>query len=286
MGRHEWGSEERRAWLRGSLLILGLCFALRVLDVFVIRSEEWFGEQILTKGVGLALVLAYAMRSGLGLKGLGFRGAPLSVLVGVGIGFTALAMLVSFVLHYSVLALMGAMPDIDFMIAGYTPGGTGEAQAGFVAAATLLVSNLVNGLMEEGLFRGLLLLQLAAVVSSNRANLIQAALFGLWHVVWPLRAVIDGEMAADAALVFGTGYVLVSAMVGYVWGCLFLWFRSLWVPVLSHSFHNAVLNVVHVTTGNGTSTVAMLTSIEAFVFLALLPLMRRYRRGPCPKPGP
>lgn len=252
-------------FLAMAVIILGVCFALRLLDVFVIRSDEWFGEQVLTKAVGLAIILTFAMRSGLGLSGLGFRRVSPSVLLGVGIAYTAAAMLITLFVHWGVLSLLGQSPRMSFAVGGIGPG------------AMIAVTNIINGLMEESLFRGLLLFQLVAVVSRFRANLIQAMLFGIWHFVWPLRAAVDGDMTPSGALIYGTGYVLISIIIGLVWGWLILWFRSLWVTVLSHALHNAALTVVQVGTATADSTVAMFTTIEVFIFLALLPLLRRFR---------
>jgi len=41
-------------------IILLLIIFLRLLDVFVIRSDEIFGEQYLTKVVGMLMVFGYA----------------------------------------------------------------------------------------------------------------------------------------------------------------------------------------------------------------------------------
>ena len=74
-------------------------------------------------------------------------------------------------------------------------------------------------------------------------------------------------------MVFGAGYIVVAMMMGFVWGCFFVWFRSLWVGILAHVFHNAAFNIFHITTAAGASGVAFFTTLEAFVFVALLPLV-------------
>ncbi|MCP4416077.1 MAG: hypothetical protein GY805_05620 [Chloroflexi bacterium] len=43
-----------------AVIIFLITVILRLLDVFVIRSDEIFGEQYLTKAVGMALVFSYA----------------------------------------------------------------------------------------------------------------------------------------------------------------------------------------------------------------------------------
>ena len=70
-------TNDTAAFLRAAVIIVVLCFALRVIDVFIIRSDEWFGEQVVTKVLGLAIVIAYAIWSGRGLDLMGFAKPPL-----------------------------------------------------------------------------------------------------------------------------------------------------------------------------------------------------------------
>lgn len=110
-------------------------------------------------------------------------------------------------------------------------------------------------------------------MSRMRANVVQSVLFGFWHIVWPLRWFFDGEMTLGAAMTFGAGYILVATMMGFVWGCFFIWFRSLWIGIFAHAFQNAALSMFHITTAAGGPGLALFTTLEAFVFMALLPVV-------------
>jgi membrane protease YdiL (CAAX protease family) len=255
-----------------------LCVAVRVLDVFVVRSDEWIGEQVLTKVLGLAIVLAYVIWSGFGLARLGFRRPSMASTLGVGVGLTVAVMAATFALQFFVLAAQGQAPQFIVGVEGFAIGDQPDGGVGTGPAIGLISFNLVNALMEESLFRGLLITHVAMAMSAMRANIIQAVLFGLWHIVWPIRAVVDGDMSIDAAMVYSTGFVLVSTIMGFVWGCFFIWFRSLWVPIIAHTIHNAALNVFHITTISGASTVAFFTTAEAVLFLALLPAVYWWKR--------
>ncbi|WP_168708496.1 type II CAAX endopeptidase family protein [Hydrogenophaga sp. PAMC20947] len=255
------------------MLILALCFGLRIADVFLIRSDEWFGELILSKVVGLSIVIAYAIWSGHGLDRIGFRKTSFTSVIWIGFGLTAAVMAATFLVQFLFLRAQGADPNFSVGIQGFTLAQQAEGQNGFLPFTRILVFNLVNATMEESLFRGLLLTHLVVTMSRMRANVVQALLFGLWHIVWPLRAFYDGEMALGAAMSYGAGYMLVATMMGFAWGCFFIWFRSLWVGIFAHAFQNIALNVFQITTAAGASGLALFTTLEALVFVALLPLV-------------
>lgn len=259
--------------LGAALLIFVLCFGLRIVDVFVVRSDGWFGELILSKVVGLALVTAYALGSGQGLDGIGFRKTSITSVIWISFGLTAAVMAATFLVQFLLLRAQGADPIFSVDIQGFTLAQHAAGQNGLLSSTRLLAFNLLNATMEESLFRGLLLTHLAATMTRMRANVVQSVLFGLWHIVWPLRAFYDGEMTLGAAMSYGAGYILVATMMGFVWGCFFIWLRSLWVGIFAHAFQNVALTVFHITTAAGASGLALFTTLEAFVFVALLPLV-------------
>ena len=266
-------TKDPTVFARTAVLIVVLCFGLRMVDVFLFRSDEWFGEQVLTKVLGLAIVIVYAIRSGYGLDRIGFRKTSITSVIWIGFGLTASVMAATFLVQFLFLKAQGADPHFSMGIQSFTLAQQASGQTGLLTSTSLLAFNLVNATMEESLFRGLLLTHLAVVMSRMRANVVQSVLFGFWHIVWPLRAIYDGEMTFGAGISYGAGYIFVATMMGFVWGCFFIWFRSLWVGILAHAFQNAALNVFHITTAAGGSGLALFTTLEAFVFVALLPLV-------------
>ena len=202
--------------VRTAVLILALCFGLRLIDVFLIRSDEWFGEQVVTKVLGLAIVVGYALRSGYGLDRIGFRKTPVSTVIWISLVLTTLVMATTFLIKFLFLEAQGAEPIFVADVQGFTFTDQGVGQKSLLWSSGFLAFNLVNATMEESLFRGLLLTRLAATMSRMRANAVQAVLFGLWHIVWPLRWFYDGQMTLGAAMTYGAGYILVATMMGFV----------------------------------------------------------------------
>ncbi len=54
------------------LYFIGFLFVVRCLDVFVIRSDQWFGEQVLTKIIGIIAVFSYLWFYRLPFRRIGF----------------------------------------------------------------------------------------------------------------------------------------------------------------------------------------------------------------------
>lgn len=143
-------------------------------------------------------------------------------------------------LQVAALALAGAVPAL--LVEGLNPvTGTGR-----YVGVYLVVGVVLAALAEEVLFRGVLLDSLARRFSFHRANALQAGLFGCWHLAWPLALAV-GPLEAPVALpVLAAGTVLVTGLVGAVFGVFVRTTGTLWTPILGHVVHNGVAVFVHV----------------------------------------
>ncbi len=90
---------------------------------------------------------------------------------------------------------------------------------------------LVNSFFEELLFRGFILTALAQRVSEVSAVLIQATLFGIWHI--PHHIVNSSTISCIIHVVF-------SIEVGIVLGVARLLGSSILTPILLHTFVNSI----------------------------------------------
>lgn len=250
--------------LLAPILLFLVALLLRVLDIFVLRLDERWGEIILSKALGFLLVLLYVWRARASLKGLGLHGRDLGKALLVATVVMVPIFVVGFGLQYISLTRAGQHPTL--VLAAMDPK-TGMA-GGLLFALWLVLGNVINSFMEEGLFRGVMLPHFGTTLSLWRANLLQAVLFALWHLVWPIkdlvtgRADIAGAAAQAALLLAGT---LIS---GCAFGYLYLKTGNLWAPWLAHTLNNTVLNLLHIRTTDGLDT--DLTIIHAVLGLGLL----------------
>ena len=68
--------------------------------------------------------------------------------------------------------------------------------------------------MEEGVFRGLFIKTLPETKPFMQANFIAAFLFGIWHIVMPVRSYVNGGMSFAAMVLMWTGYIILVGIMG------------------------------------------------------------------------
>jgi len=258
-----------------AVAIFLIIVALRLMDVFVIRSDEIFGEQYLTKAAGMILVFGYVWQVKGNWGGIGFhkRGWVRAVFLGAII--MGAALLVGYGVEWLLLTAQDAAPRLFVSPQGLSL--TGDAVGGGVMLTiSLLLGNVVNSFMEEGLFRGLLITHFGSRIALWKANLIQAGLFGLWHVVWPLRDYLDGKMEAAEAIGIAIGYVIISGLIGFAWGYFYQKTNTPWLAWTAHTVNNSTLNLLHITTATGNpGTLGVRVAAATLVVAAAMPLVKR-----------
>lgn len=247
------------------IVLLGLALLLRLLDIFVLRLDERLGEIILSKALGFALVVGYTWWVGQRVTAIGLHSRNLGPALAIGAGITVAAFVIAGVAQVSMLE-SGA----TLAFAAVDPK-TGMA-GGSAFAAFLIAGNVINSFMEEGLFRGIMLPHFLQRMRFRTANVLQAALFAAWHLVWPLKAYLSGD-ASVAGVLAQTGSLLLGTFVaGLVYGYLFWRTDSLWTPWLAHFLNNTTLNLVQVRGSSGELQPAMVMSVVVVIALAFLAL--------------
>jgi uncharacterized protein len=239
-------------------------------DVFVLRSDELFGEQVLTKVLGLILILTYAWNAKGSLRGIGMHANQWMQNAALGLALMAIALVIGYGVEWLALFFMKQQPAFYFAAEGNTLLPNDAATGGWLFALTLIAGNVVNSFMEEGLFRGVLISHLGSRWSLGKANLVQASIFGIWHIVWPLRDYLDGKTDFASMLGVSIGYILLSALIGLAWGLLFIKTNSLWTSWSAHTLNNTVMNFLHITTAAGIPSTLGLRVAAATLSIAVL----------------
>jgi membrane protease YdiL (CAAX protease family) len=258
------------------LVLLAIAVVLRVVDIFLLPLAEATGEAFLHKVLGLVMVVAYVWAAGQPLAAIGLHGRRLGGAIFIGATTMVLALLVAFGVQWGALRVAGEQAAL--VVAAIDPK-TGLAGEGWGFALWLFVGNLVNSFMEEGLFRGVMLTHFRLRLSPWRANLLQAVIFGLWHLAWPIWRLVYGH-ADLAAVASESAFIVAGATVsGLVYGYLFLKTDSLWAGWIAHTINNTTLNLLHFRTAGGLDPgVALLYPVLAAVCLGLLLWIKGWAR--------
>ncbi|MCP4140472.1 MAG: CPBP family intramembrane metalloprotease [Chloroflexi bacterium] len=262
---------------RAPLILFLIALLLRIVDIFVLRLDELLGEIILSKSLGLVLVIVYVWWAKHKLSDIGFHTRVLrkSLLIG-GLSVGGL-----FSLGYGVqlLALRAGGEPAKIVLSAIDPK-TGMA-GGFVFALWLIFGNIINAAMEEGLFRGVMLTHFRAKFSVWKALGLQAFLFAIWHLVWPIKHFLTGEADTGQALFEAVGLLISTGIGGLVFGYLYYKTDNLWAAFLGHFINNTVLNLIFLQIIEGLKSgveFSLFLAIWLLGYLALIPIVNWYSK--------
>ena len=251
-----------------SLAFFLVLIALRSIDLFVLRLDELPDQIIISRVLAFLLVLGYlrALRKPLSSIGLHAKNFDKAFLIG------GLSLLFLYVTLYAVqfyrLSLAGETPRLVFGAIDHET----ETIGGLYFSLFYLVGQFFNAFMEEMIFRGVILPHLMLRFSFWKANVLQALLFGLAHLVFPLHSWVSGQATAGEAAAEATLLLVAATVGGLVFGYLYYRTNSLWTAVFAHLIDNVIGLFFHIQTAsrlNAETDILMLASL-GFIGLAIL----------------
>lgn len=266
------------------LIILGIflfCELVKGFEFLVIKTDQTFlAENIFCKLFTIGVIIFSLKKlhftwSRIGFKKTGIlRGAIFGISLGV-ITFTA-----SYLIEYLILQSKGLTPSFSFYISNFAISNQNVTGASISALAICVIGNIVNVWAEEGLFRGLFY-QIGKLHFTQRAaNLIQAVLFGVWHIITVIVWVVDGSINIPSALVMAVGYVILAGILGYEWGLCVALTGTLWAGAFEHFFNNFIGNTLHVITETGVDELQIIRIVISNVLsLLLVTILTKMQKG-------
>ena len=262
------------------MIIFTFCLLVRFVEYFFIKTDQTvIGENVLHKVVGIILLALVLKRVNLSWSNIGFQrdGFVSGILKGLLLGSVCFA--VSFGLELGILALQGNSAHLEIYISSFSLTGSQIKNTDFVFFLLCVLFNIVNVWMEEGVFRGLFIRTLSETKPFMQANYIAAFLFGVWHIVMPIRSYINGEMSFAAMLLMGIGYIILAGIMGIKWGLLYRITGNLWAGLGDHLFNNTVAtNMLHVVSLKGADELQIVRIMAAQVIsFAVVLAIHTYR---------
>jgi uncharacterized protein len=265
-------AERYNAFSPAQLIIVSLAFflvvvALRSIGAFVLRLDE--RPDIIFSGVlGFVLVLGYlrVARKPVGSIGLHARNFDKAFLIGM-LSLVILNAVLYAVQFYS-LYTAGESPRLVFGAIDQVTG----TMSGLFFTLFYLVGQLFNAFMEESIFRGVILPHLMLRFRFWKANALQALLFGLAHLVFPLNSWVSGQATAGEAAAEAASLLVFTTIGGLVYGYLYYRTASLWTVVFAHVIDNVIGLFFHIQTVsrlNAETDILMLAKI-GFIALVIL----------------
>jgi membrane protease YdiL (CAAX protease family) len=255
--------------VRMMVVLFVIAVLIKILDTFILRLDEKLGEAILTKSLGFVVVLVYLWACGQSLREIGFHGrgvGPSLLIAGVSTGGL---ILLFYLIQFVVLRASGEEASLALSAMDPKSGKTGT----LLFALWLFVANLVNSAMEDGLFRGLILLHFRVRFSVWQAILLQAFFFAIWHLNWPIKNLLDGNATLGEAGFEAVFLMAGTAVSGIVYGYLYHKTGNLWGPFLAHTINNTASNILFYRTSEGLKAAAEYILFPVGITAALLLLI-------------
>ena len=229
------------------LVIYLICFAFRALEYFVIRTDQTFlGETFIHKLIGIGLLVLAIKVFRYSFAEVGFKTGKAFYDILKGLAFGLATFFIAYGVELIIVASTGNLKGLELYVSAYSVDGNIGHQTDFYFFIICILGNIINVLMEEGVFRGLFQRMLNSHYKFVIAAIIASVLFGVWHIMSPLRNYLDGNQSlggfiAQSCLLIGT-----SALVGFKFAMMGKLTGNLYMAMGDHFVNNTIVNILHV----------------------------------------
>ncbi len=240
--------------VKSCCMIFCVLIAVHAFEAIVLRMDEtFFGENFINKLFGIFVIWFVLKTLQWKWSDIGFTVNRIARSIFWGFSLAAAVFLVAYAIEILILKNQGEQVQIGFFTMGFSLTGTAEIHRGAGFILMCIFFNIINVVMEEGTFRGLFYEIIGTDHPAKTAMLIQALLFGIWHVVTPLHNLIDGDFDLIGFIGLSVGYIILAGIMGIKWALLYRMTGSLYMGMADHFFNNCIAtNLLHLTTESGT----------------------------------
>ena len=244
--------------LSSVLLLYFICFVLRLFEYFVLRTDlSVIGEALFHKLAGIGILFLFARMYQYKADEIGFSLEKCGLKLIYGLLFGCFCFAIAYFVEVLIVKSSGSYSGLKFSVTSYSVNGNLGNNTGFIFFAICIFGNIVNVVMEEGVFRGLFIRRLQEKFSYSSTAILSAVLFGFWHGVAPIRSFIDGESSVMGLCMNCLILILSSAVVGYKYGLITKITGSGFMAMGDHFVNNTLVNILHVVSENGSDNLQM-----------------------------
>lgn len=255
------------------LAIYGLCFIFRCIEYFIIRTDKTLiGEAILHKLAGIVILCIAAKLFFFSLESLGFTKKGVLKHLFMGLLFGTSVFIIGYGAEILFAVSQGRFQSLQLYVSSYAVDQNIGNQTGMIFFIICVLGNIVNVLMEEGIFRGLFQKILQQKYSFVTAAMITSLLFGLWHIIGSVRNYADGISSIGGTAANILMLVITSAIGGFKFAMITRLTGSLYMAMGDHFVNNTIVNILHVITSTGTDEwmVVRIAIAQTISFLVVL----------------
>lgn len=263
------------------LIIYLLCFFFRVCEYFVLRTDQTFwGEAFIHKLIGIAVLFAAVKITDFRFEEIGFsqKNIMRNLLKGLLFGLCVFAF--AYTVEVILCVLQGNFESLQLYVTAYAVDGNIGHQTALVFFVICIVGNIINVIMEEGVFRGLFQQILEKKYSFILSAVIASCLFGLWHIIAPVRNYYDGTSSMGGFIFNAAMLIVTSGLIGFKFVLLTRMTGSLYMAMGDHFVNNTIVNMLHVVseTGRDERQFVRITIAQTLSFIIVLVYYLKKRR--------
>lgn len=265
------------------LLVYIVCVVFRLFEYFILRTDKtWVGEAVVHKLIGIAILFFAVRMQGFSWKEIGFVKENATKYLLKGLAFGSGIFAIAYAVETLIVMAQGRFDSLQFYVSAYAVDENIGYQTGIVFFLICILGNIVNVIMEEGIFRGLFIWILEKKYHFISAVVISSVLFGLWHMVAPIRNYVDGTTSMEGMIANIIMLVVTSALVGFKFALLTKITGSLYMAMGDHFVNNTIVNLLHVVSITGADEmmvlrVAIAQSLSCVIVLVYYVLVCRIK---------
>ena len=259
-----------------SFIIFMICLVIRIMEYFIIKTDTTFiSENFIHKLMGIIILVFLLKIMNYKFKDIGFKRNKWFKYLIYGLILGGICFGISYFIEYIMLYVKSRNPSFELYVNGFSLVGNEVKHTEIVFFILCILLNIVNVIMEEGLFRGFFLKVINNKNSFLKSNMIVALLFGLWHFVMPLRLFITGEMNFIFFIVMMLGYIVLAGIMSIKWEMLYKMTGSLFIGIGDHLFNNIIAtNMLHIVSNTGVDELQivriLIAQIISFMLICLI----------------
>ena len=264
------------------LLIYILCFVFRSFEYFVLRTDQTFwGEAFIHKLIGIMIFYVGAKMYGINLKDIGFKKNNVLRNLLKGLGFGLLMFTVAYIIEIFILVVQNKFAMVQIYVSAYAIDGNIGNQTTLIFFIICIVGNIINVVMEEGMFRGLFQKILKHKYSFIVSAIISSSLFGIWHIMAPIRSYCDGMIGVSGLFANMIMLIVTSSIIGFKFSLLVKMTGSLYMSMSDHFVNNIIVNIFHVISDTGVDSlqIVRIAVAQSLSFIIVLVYYMRNYKG-------
>ena len=137
------------------LIIYLICFAFRILEYFILRTDQTFlGEAFIHKLIGIAVLFVVIKLFDFNFKEIGFANSKAILYISMGLAFGSAIFLLAYSVEILILTLLGNFQTLALYVSAYAVDGNSSHRTALVFFFFVMLGNIIIVLWEGELFGG------------------------------------------------------------------------------------------------------------------------------------